>query len=169
MISYVLQNTHMRISAMVALDDKRAIGKDNTLLFKIPEDFARMQRITSGHPLVMGRKTFESIGRPLPKRTNIVITRDTNYTHEGVIVVHSLAEGIEEAKKAPGSDEIFIFGGGQIWQEAMPIMDRLYITKVAGDYGGDTFFPDYSAFTKVLEEEKHEADGYTYTFLTLEK
>lgn len=158
------------ISIIVALDEKRGVGKQNDLLFRIPEDFQRMKTITSGHPLVMGRKTFESIGRPLPKRTNIVITRNDMHI-DGCLVVHSLEEGIEAAKKSPGSDEIFIFGGGQIWKEALEknLVDRLYLTVVKGDYGADTFFPDYSNFKKVISEEHRESDGYTYTFLTLER
>lgn len=159
----------MRISAIAALDSTRAIGKDNQLLFKIPEDFARMKRLTSGHPIIMGRKTFESIGRPLPNRTNIVITRDEKYQAEGIFVVHSLEESLELAKGKPGSDEVFIFGGAQIFQEALPVINRLYLTLVEGDYYGDTFFPDYSAFTKVIEKEERQADGYFYTFLTLER
>jgi len=158
-----------RISAMAAVSDNKVIGKNNDLLFHIPEDFARMRRITTGHPLVMGRKTFESIGRPLPNRTNIVITRDSNYKAEGIVVVRSLEEGIAQAKLSPGSDEIFIFGGGQVWAEAMPHIDRLYLTVVHKTVDGDAFFPDYSEFSKVLEKEDHTFEDISYTFLTLER
>lgn len=158
------------ISIIAAIDGKRGIGKGNDLLFRIPEDFKRMKELTNGHPIIMGRKTFESIGRVLPKRTNIIITRDRNYMAEGTTVVHSLAEGIKAAKKSPGLDEIFIFGGGQIFAKALPIVDRLYLTFVKGDYGADTFFPEYSSsFTKVISQESSESDGYRYTFLTLER
>ncbi len=187
----------MRISAIAALDSRRAIGKNNNLLFKIPEDFARMKRITVGHPIIIGRKTFESIGRPLPNRTNIVITRDANYQKEGIVVVHTLQEALNKAKeieeqrvnsvvsnevrnlssdeisphdvRRDDTPEIFIFGGGQIFQEAMPKIDRLYLTLVKGDFYGDTFFPDYSEFTKVVEKEEKTDWDYPYTFITLER
>src|SRR5437868_15482904 len=123
------------VSIIVAVDDKRGIGKDNDLLFKIPEDFKRMKELTSGHPIIMGRKTFESIGRVLPNRTNIIVTRDPAFQFEGAVVCSSLEEGLEKAKKAPGSEEIFIFGGGQIFKEALEkgLIDRLYLTLVKGD------------------------------------
>ncbi|HSX08860.1 MAG TPA: dihydrofolate reductase [Candidatus Saccharimonadales bacterium] len=159
------------ISIIAAIDDKNGVGKKNDLLFKIHEDFKRMKELTTGHPIIMGRKTFESIGRVLPNRTNIIITRDSSYKVEGAVVVHSLDEGLDIAKKSEGSDEIFIFGGGEIWKQAIEkgVVDRLYLTIVEGDYGADTFFPDYSEFTKIISEEKKEADGYRYNFLTLER
>ncbi len=170
----------IRISIIVAIDEKRGIGKNNDLLFKIPGDFKRMRSLTTGHPIIMGRKTFESIGRVLPHRTNIIVTRDPSYKVEGAIVAGSLEEAIKMANKEEldsrlrGNDsegEIFIFGGGQIFKEALEknLVDRLYLTIVQGDYGADTFFPDYSAFTKVINKEEHESDGYIYTFLDLEK
>lgn len=158
-----------RISIMAAISENRVLGKNNDLIFKIPEDFARMKKITNGHPIIMGRKTFESIGRPLPNRTNIVITRDHTYKAEGVIVATSLEEAITRAKEAPGSDEIFIFGGGQIFAEALRLVDRLYLTIVHQNSEGDTFFPDYSEFTKVIEDIPQEAGEYSYSFLTLER
>ena len=163
---------HIRISIMAAITDELGIGKDNDLLVKIPEDFARVRSITKGHPLVRGRKSFESIGRPLPSRTNIVITRDTNYQHEGIVVVHSLAKGLEIAKKEEEqkeNGEIFVFGGGQIWKEALPMVGRLYLTVIHKNFPADTFFPDYSQFTKVIEKEEHLDNNPPYTFLTLER
>ncbi len=154
------------ISIVVAVDSKRGIGKDNKLLWNIPEDLKRFRSITSGHPIIMGRKTFESIGRVLPNRTNIIITRDTNYTVEGAVVVHSLEEALRQAQ---GQDEVFIIGGGQIFEQALPLVDRLYLTIVEGDFHADTFFPDYSAFRKKTFEEAGEAGEYSYTFLNLEK
>ena len=154
---------------MVSISENRVIGNNNDLVFRIPEDFIRMKKITNGHPLIMGRKTFESIGRPLPNRTNIVITRDPEFKAGGIIVVSSLEEGVEKAKGAPGNDEIFIFGGGQIFAEALPITDRLYITLVHKTVEGDTFFPDYSAFTNVVEEIPGQFEDLSYTFLTLER
>lgn len=160
---------------MVAVDEKNGIGKNNDLLVRIPEDHKRLRAVTREHPLVMGRKTFESLGRLLPKRTHIVITRDTqslkNLSYQPEAIVSSIEEGIARAKEAPGSDEIFLFGGGQIWKEALEkdLVDRLYVTEVKGDYDADTFFPDYSQFTKVIEKEEKKSDGYQYTFLTMEK
>ena len=160
-----------KISIIVATDEKRGIGKGNDLLFRIPEDFKRMKEITSGHPLIMGRRTFESIGRVLPNRTNIIVTRDTSFKVDGAIVCHSLDEAIAKAKESEGADEIFVFGGGQIFKESLEkgLVDRLYLTVVKGDYGADTFFPDYSEFTKIIKKEERNADGYQYTFLELEK
>ena len=158
-----------RISAIAAMDEKRGIGKDNQLLFKIPEDFRRMRDLTFGHPLIMGRKTFESIGRVLPGRTNIIVTRDTTYKVQGAIICHSLEEGVKVAKEKD-SKEIFIFGGGQIFQEAMPLIDRLYLTIVEGDFSADTFFPEYEPFfKKVLLEKYGEFDNLKYKFLDLER
>lgn len=188
------------INIIVAIDSKRGIGKNNDLLFKIPEDFKRMKRLTAGHPIIMGRKTFESIGRVLPGRTNITITRDKSFDpHKfclgkncDVFVCHSLEEAIQiarkkereatplrasfaEASKAEqGSEEqgeIFIFGGGQIFKEAIEkgLVDKLYLTVVEGDFGADTFFPDYSEFDKIISEESGESGEYKYRFLDLEK
>jgi dihydrofolate reductase len=157
------------ISIIVAVDEKRGIGKNNDLLVKIPADLKRFKEITSGHPIVMGRKTFESIGRVLPNRTNIIITRDPEYKEDGAVVVHSLDEAIEQAKSASGSSEIFIIGGGQIFEQALPMTDRIYLTLVKGDYEADIFFPDYSEFKKVIHQEEGESDGLKYTYLNLER
>jgi len=167
----IIKMNKPRVSIIVAIDDKRGIGKNNDLLFKISEDFKRMKTLTNGHPLIMGRRTFESIGRVLPNRTNIIVTRDSRFQFEGTVVVNSLEEGLEKAQKASGSEEVFIFGGGQIFKEALEkgLIDRLYLTIVKGNYEADTFFPDYSAFTKVIEKEEHKEDGYQYSFVTLEK
>lgn len=166
-----------KISIIVALDSKGGIGKNNDLLFRIPLDFERMKKITSGHPLVMGRKTFESIGRVLPGRTNIVITSNPSMYHrlmhdtQNLKVCKSLEEGLEIARRSSGSDEVFVFGGGQVFKEALEkdLVDRLYLTIVEGDFGADTFFPDYSEFKKVISEEDHSDGKYKFKFLTLEK
>ena len=177
------------VSIVAALDSKRGIGKNNNLLFRIPEDFDRMKKLTLGHPLIMGRKTFESIGHVLPGRTNIVITKnkDFNLAFQGQAlegyVVNSLEKGIETARNAPGSEEIFIFGGGQIFKEALEkdLVDHLYLTIVEarldsppdsparrGDLEADTFFPDYSGFSEVAREDKSD-ENYKYSFLTLKR
>jgi dihydrofolate reductase len=167
----------MRISIIVAIDLKRGIGKDNRLLFKIREDFERMSRLTRNHPIVMGRKTFESIGRILPKRTNIVITgepqtvKDLSFYSPEVKIVTSLAEGIEQAKKSPGSEEAFIFGGAQVFSEAIEkkLIDKLYLTVVEGDYQADKFFPEIPSDFKVVSEVEGKSEGYSYKFIELEK
>lgn len=156
----------MRISLIAAIaSGNRALGKDNDLIYKIHEDLERFKKITSGHTVIMGRKTFESIGHALPNRTNIVVTRDPSFKAEGAEVVHSLDEAL---KKASG-DEVFVIGGGQIYQEAIKMADRLYLTVVEGSPEADTFFPDYSKFTKVISEKSGESEGYKYKFLVLEK
>ena len=165
------------ISIIAAMDEKRGIGKNNDLLFRIPEDFKRMSMLTRGRPLVMGRKTFESIGRVLPDRTSIVVTRDpervrrVGFYSPQVEIVSALTEGIEKAKQSPGAEEIFIFGGGEIFKEAIEngLVDKLYLTVVEGDFGADTFFPDYSEFKKVINEEFGELGEYKFRFLDLEK
>ncbi len=163
------------INIIAAIDEKRGLGKNNDLLFKIPEDFARMKSLTLGHPIIMGRKTFESIGRVLPGRTNIVVTRDLGFKINDLgkgeaRIVRSLEEAIEVARKSLGSDEIFIFGGGQIFKQALEkgLVDRLYLTIVGGDFGADTFFPDYSMFKQISKEDKNDGN-YKYSFLTLKK
>ncbi len=161
------------ISIIAAVDEKNGLGKNNDLLFKIPEDMKRLREITTGHPLVMGRKTFESLGRLLPNRTHIVITRDSQklekLPYHPDAIVTSIEDGIEIAKKSHGAEEIFIFGGGEIFKQAIEkgLVDRLYLTIAEGDYDADIFFPDYPDFKKVISEEKREADGYKYKFLTL--
>lgn len=156
------------ISIIVAMDSMRGIGKGNALLFKIPADFERMKNLTLGHPIIMGRKTFESIGRVLPNRTNIVITSNTDYEVEGAVVVNSLEMAIEAAKDADGGSEIFIFGGGQIFKESLEkgLVDKLYLTIVEGDYHADTFFPEYPGF-KIISEENREEGDYRFKFVEL--
>ena len=129
----------------------------------IREDLQRFKTLTSGHAVVMGRKTWESLGRPLPKRTNIVITRNPDYKPEGALVAQSLEAAIELAK---GDDEIFVIGGGEIYRQAMSIADRLYITHVECSYEGDTTFPDILAEQwRVVEESRFErGEKYEYPF-----
>jgi Dihydrofolate reductase len=160
-----------KISAIVAMDQKRGIGKGGTIPWRIPGEQKMFKEITMPHPMVMGRKTFESLGRILPGRPHIVITRDTNYKIEGVTVVHSLEEALRQAQGEQNSDEIFVIGGGQVFKEALEkgLVDRLYLTIAEGDFAADTFFPDYSVFTKKVTEEDREVEGYKYKFLIVEK
>jgi dihydrofolate reductase len=157
-----------KISVIVAVAKDRAIGKDNKLLWDIPEDLQHFKKITSGHPVIMGQKTFESLNKPLPGRTNIVLTFDKSYQSPGCIVVHSIDEAIKVASEKD-QEEIFFIGGGQIYAQAIKIADKLYLTLVEGEYEADTFFPDYSEFKKVILEEPHESSGYKYKFLELER
>ncbi|CAG5003668.1 Dihydrofolate reductase type 3 [Dyadobacter sp. CECT 9275] len=129
----------MLISIIVAVSENGVIGKDNQLIWRLPEDLKRFKNLTMGHPMIMGRKTFESIGKALPGRTSIVITRQKDFQPDGVIVVHSLHEAITEAKKL-NTDEAFIIGGGEIYQQALAVTDHIYLTQVDVVIEGDTHF-----------------------------
>ena len=132
------------IAAIVAMSRNRVIGADNKLLWHIPEDFKHFRRTTMGKPVIMGRRTYESIGKPLPGRTNIVISRTPDSIEGDVFAVATLDDALERARKiaaVEGVDEIFIIGGGQIYAEAMPVTDRIYLTTIDRDYEGDAFFP----------------------------
>lgn len=156
------------ISIIAAISENRAIGKDNKLLWHIPEDMIRFKKITSGHPVIMGRKTYESMGKMLPNRINIIVTRHSDYQVTGGFVFTSLPEAINFAKERD-SNEIFIIGGGEIYRQALPLADKLYLTVVQGNFEGDTFFPDYSAFKKVVKKEEHNDRNFHFTFLELER
>lgn len=157
-----------RISIIVAIGKNHELGRGNELIWRIPEDFKRMKALTTGHPIIMGRKTFESIGKPLPNRTNIVITR-TQVCIEGCLVFDSFQKAMQAAESID-TEEIFIFGGASIYTEALPYADRLYLTIIdAEDTKADTFFPEYPEFTKVIEDETHTYEGLSFTFLTLER
>lgn len=133
----------MRISLIAAIDKNRVIGQDGGLPWHLPEDFAWFKKITTGKPVLMGRKTFESIGRPLPQRTNIVISRHAHDT-PGVTWVTSLEAALEKARHQH-TEEIMIIGGGEIYRQALPHADRLYLTEVDIIVRGDSFFPDFHA------------------------
>lgn len=146
----------------------RALGKNNELIYHIHEDLQRFKKITSNHIVIMGRKTFESIGKPLPNRINIVITRNPAFYEDNVVIAHSLDEALRLAE-LKGEKEVFIIGGGQIYEEAIGKADKLYLTIVEGSPDADTFFPDYSDFKKIIFEESHESEGLKYKYLDLEK
>ena len=154
------------IIIIAVLSQNRVIGKDGKLPWDIPEDMQRFRQLTAGHPVIMGRKTYESIGKPLKNRTNIVITRDTSYKASGCTIVGSLEEALEQAKKVEHT-EIFIIGGGEIYRQALPICDKLYLTVVHESIDGDAFFPDYSEFNTVVEERESSDENHTYTFFEL--
>jgi dihydrofolate reductase len=158
-----------RISIIAAIGRNRELGAKNQLLWHIPGELKRFKEITTPHPMIMGRKTYESIGKPLPNRLNIIITRDSNFHVEGAVVVNSLEKALYVAKEKE-TDEIFIIGGGQIFEQALPITDRLYLTLVDADFpDADVFFPAYADFTTVISEESKESEQFQYKFLTLEK
>lgn len=157
-----------KISLIAALSENRVIGKDNKLPWHLPEDLRHFKEVTSGHPVIMGRKTFESIGRLLPKRHNIVVSRDSSYVVEGATMAHSLEQALEIAKNYD-QNEIFIIGGGQIFKQSLPLADRLYLTIVHTEIEGDAFFPEYASFRKVVEEREGQSEEYRYTFKTLER
>lgn len=156
------------ISIIVAAAQNRAIGRNNKLLWHIPEDLKRFRKLTLGHPVIMGQKTFESIGRPLPKRTNIVLSKNRYFLAHGCIVCHSFNQAVKIAKQKD-NQEIFIIGGGEVYRQAIGIADKLYLTLVQGSYEADTFFPDYSQFQKVIRQRKGKAKDISYTFLELER
>lgn len=161
--------TKPRISIIVAHSQNMAIGKANTLIWRLPDDLKRFKKLTAGHPIIMGRKTYESIGKPLSDRTNIVVTRDTNLKIPGCIVVHSAVEAIKKAEEFD-KEEIFIIGGAEMYKETLPLADRLYVTLVDMNVDGDAFFPPYShIFTKKISEESGEFEGLKYSYLILEK
>ena len=146
-----------------------AIGKANSLVWRLPDDLKRFKKLTTGHPIIMGRKTYQSINRPLPDRTNVVVTRDANLEIPGCIVVHSAIEAIKRAKEFD-QEEIFIIGGAEIYKETLSLADRLYVTIVDMYVDGDAFFPEYSnIFTKKISEESGEFEGLKYSYLILEK
>ena len=151
------------VSIIVAIAQNGTIGDKNSLLWHIKEDMRFFRTTTSGHPVIMGRKTFESLGsKPLPKRTNIVITR-ADREFEGALTAHSLEEAIRMAGE---DEEIFVMGGAQIYREALSVVDRMYITVVERDYEGDTSFPDvdYSEW-KLVDVVRHErGEEYEYPF-----
>lgn len=154
----------MSISIIVAMDRNRVIGKDNKLPWRLPAELASFKKITMGHPIIMGRKTHESIGRPLPGRTNIVMTRDPVYQAEGCQVVHSLDETLRIADER----EAFVIGGAEMIRLFFPYTSKLYITWIDHEFEGDTFFPafDETQWTLISEEPgvTDEKNPYTYFF-----
>ncbi len=165
--------SNLRIALIAALGKNHALGKENRLLWQIPDDMKRFKALTAGHPVIMGRKTWESIPekfRPLPGRTNIVVTRQHGYTLPGATVTHSLIEAIADAQGAPGGEEIFVIGGAQLYAEALPYAARLYLTLIEDEKEADAFFPAYETeFAKKISEESREWEGVIYRFVTLER
>lgn len=159
-----------RISVIAAIGKNRELGKKNELLWRIPDDLKRFKKMTLHHPIVMGRKTFESIGKPLPERMNIVVTRNKEWEHEGVYTASSVEEGLVKAA-VTRAEEIFVIGGAHIYKEAMDFADTLYLTLIdAEDADADVFFPAYANdFKKIVKEEVREYDGLSYRWVQLER
>jgi len=162
-----------RISIIAALGARtRALGKDGDLLFRIPDDLARFRLLTKGHPVIMGRKTWESLPeevRPLPKRTNLVVTRQAEYKAPGALVVASLEEALASARLVAGNDEIFIIGGGELYALALPFANRLYLTLVDDDAPGDVFFPELDDSWHEVSREAHSEGTLAFSYVILEK
>jgi len=161
----------MTISIIVAMTADRVIGRDNTLPWRLPADLRRFKRLTLGHHLVVGRKTWESIGRPLPGRKMVVITRRRDYRVEGVTVVHSVDEALAIARE-DGEDELFVAGGEEIYRQTLAKADRIYLTLVHATFEGDAFFPEHdaSAWTEVEREDRaaDEKNPHAVSFITYE-
>ena len=159
----------MSIAIIVATAENNAIGKDNQLIWHLPADLKHFKNLTSGHPILMGRKTYESIGRALPKRTNIIISRNKDLSIPNCLVFNSLEKGIEEALKI--NEDVFIIGGAELYKMALPLADKIYLTKVHQEFDADTFFPtiDTNEWQETARE-KHEADEkntIAYSFISL--
>lgn len=158
---------------VAAMGRGRVIGKDNALLWHIPDDLKRFKALTLGHPVIMGRKTWESLPerfRPLPGRMNIVVTRQDGYEATGAVVAHSLEDARAAAMRAEGGEEVFIIGGAQLYAEALPIAHRLYLTLIDDTKEGDAYFPEYeNEFTTKLSEGPHEWNGLRYDWIDLER
>jgi dihydrofolate reductase len=158
------------LSMIVAAAENNAIGKDNKLLWHLPDDLKHFKRTTKGHHVIAGRKTFESQGRPLPNRTNIIVTRNKNFHAEGCIIANSLDEALN---KVENDDEPFIIGGENIYKLAMPITDRIYLTRVHASFEADTFFPEINmkewVETSRSYHEKDEKHDYAFSILIYDR
>lgn len=154
------------ISIIAAVAENRAIGLNNRLLWNIPEDMQHFKKVTEGHPVIMGQNTFESIGKPLPKRLNIVLTQDEKLKASGCTICYSIGEAVQVALRHD-QKEVFFIGGGSIYQQALPLADKLYLTVVKGNYEADTYFPDYAEFKHVVSRRESRDDKYEYTFIEL--
>ena len=168
------QNADPRVRLIAAIGRNRELGKEGKLLWSIPDDLKRFRMLTKGHPVIMGRKTFESIlsytgGKPLPERTNIVVTRDISYTHDDATVVHSLEDALVAARNGY-PEAIDVIGGAQIYTEALPYADELLLTLIDDEKEADSFFPRYEeSFTKIKKEEAGEYEGLKYKWVDLER
>ncbi|MBK8849290.1 MAG: dihydrofolate reductase [Saprospiraceae bacterium] len=159
----------MKISCIVAMNHQRVIGAGNQIPWYLPADLKYFKKTTVGHAVIMGRNCFESIGRPLPNRTNIVISRDAFFIASSCLVVRSIEEALEAAHNM-GESEVFVIGGGQIYDQTQDLWDKLYLTQVDCNCEGDVFFPDLDLTKWKLDEEikgqKDDKNVYDHSFLT---
>ncbi|HXH18768.1 MAG TPA: dihydrofolate reductase [Chitinophagales bacterium] len=157
------------VSIIAAASENNVIGKDNQIPWRLPADMRYFKSMTKGHVVVMGRKTFESLGKPLAGRVNIVITRKKDFHPEGVIVAPDIHQAMEKARQFSGK-EIFIIGGGEIYRQSLHLADRIYLTRIHRHFDGDTFFPDLPPGKwKIISEESHQPDEknpHSYSFIT---
>ena len=151
---------------IAAMGKNNVIGIDNSLPWKLPADMKRFKQITSGKPVIMGRKTFESIGRPLPNRKNIILTRDKNYSVEGCIIVTSVEEAITHSKDA---NEAMVIGGEQVFRLFLPHAKRLYLTFIEEEFKGDSYFPQFNKEEWTVLKEEHYQDDHKYSFVDFER
>lgn len=158
------------ITMIAAAAENNALGKDNDLVWHLPDDFKRFKRLTSGHHIIMGRKTFESFPKLLPDRTHVIITRKKDYSPENTIVVHSMEEALKVSKL---DDEAFIIGGGEIYKMGMEHADRIELTRVHGEFEADTHFPEIDKSEwEIVKDQFHDKDekhDYSFTYLTYER
>ncbi|MBT6032845.1 MAG: type 3 dihydrofolate reductase [Kordiimonadaceae bacterium] len=166
----------IKTSLIVAATENGVIGKDNDMPWKISSDLQYFKKITMNKPIIMGRKTFQSIGKPLPGRVNIVITRDTNFVVDGVITAHSVDMALDVAKGMAGSKglkEIMVIGGAQIYALCLPQADRLYLTRIHAEIEGDAYFPELDAKDWLeYSSDRHKAgekDSHDYSFIVLDR
>ena len=159
------------ITLIVAMGKNREIGKENQLLWHLPKDLKHFKELTSGHPIIMGRKTYESIGKPLPNRTNIVISRKNDWFEEGILIVGSIKEAVKFAKKI--DEEVFVIGGGNIYEQTIDFADKLEVTLVDAVLDADTFFPKINEkIWQKTNEERHQKDEkneFDFCFQTYER
>ena len=146
----------MKITLVAAIASNNVIGKENSLPWNIPEDLKRFKQMTSGHTILMGRKTFDSIGRPLPNRQNIVMTKDENFEREGIKVINDFDEALELIKKS--NEDVFVIGGSKIYELFEPVANSLAITRILKDFEGDAFFPDINWDLWQIEKEENFFD-----------
>jgi len=154
-----------RLSVIAALARHRVIGRDNDLPWHLPEDLKRFRSLTMGHHIVMGRKTYESLGRLLPGRTTVIVTRNPEYVVPGAIVVHSLQQAIDACGDDP---EIFLIGGAELYQQSLELAGRMYLTEIDAEFAGDAFFPDFSQETwhETSRESHVSAEGLPFSYVT---
>lgn len=160
------------VSVIAAIAKNRALGKSNKLPWYLPEDLKRFKKLTLGHPVIMGRKTYQSIGQPLPARTNIVVTRNPNFKAPGCLIVRSLEEAVRVAKKKDRK-KIFIIGGASVYRQALALADRIYLTRIRQNFPGDVFFPQIKASDWQLVScqsfPKDSQNSYPYDFCLFKK